>query len=97
MRRIKSFIALFLAALFVLAALPALSEENAERGINTGVTVDADPAGGYAGDYVVIYNASTDMSAAASTGSLSGRIETDLSANVSPSRTETGEIEHNAV
>ncbi len=91
MRRIKSLIALFLAALFVLAALPALSEENAERGINTGVTVDADPAGGYAGDYVVIYNASTDMSAAASTGSLSGRIKTDLSASVSPSRTEAGE------
>ncbi|MBR3381833.1 MAG: Ig-like domain-containing protein [Clostridia bacterium] len=55
------------------------------RGINTGVTIDSDPAGGYAGDYVVIYNPGS-ASESASTGSLAGKVVTDLTANVLPAR-----------
>ncbi|MBR0156256.1 MAG: Ig-like domain-containing protein [Clostridia bacterium] len=84
----KKLLGLALALLMLLSALPSAGGETGEEAklINTGVTIDTDPAGGYAGDYVVIYNPSADTATAASTGSLAGLIETDVNANILPSR-----------
>ena len=90
MMKIRSFTAILMAALIMLSAMPAFSV-GGTRGVHTGVTVDTDPEGGYTGDYVVICNTSTDMDTAASTGSLAGKIITDLSGSVMPSRSAAGE------
>ena len=63
----------------------AANDGEGTRQINTGhIAIDNDPAGGYAGNYVVIYNPSESSSDSRSTGNMSGRIQTSISANVLP-------------
>ena len=98
MKKLKNALALLLAAIFVLAACPALGagENEPERGTHRNVIVDTDPAGGYTGDYVVIYNSNTSSGLSASTGSLSGLIETEVYGSVTPAEgrrsAENGEL-----
>lgn len=86
----KKLLSLALALIMALSAVPAVSLSEADGAdtklINTDVTIDTDPTGGYTGDYVVIYNPSSDTSTAAGTGSLAGLIETDVNANILPGR-----------
>jgi hypothetical protein len=59
------------------------SREGADvRGIHNTITIDDDAAGGYEGDYVVIYNPATSSSTSYSTGTMTGLIETSVNANV---------------
>ncbi len=82
---IKRSLALLIAALFVLAVVPAASAEGeSTRGTHSGVTLDTNSVGGYEGDYVVIYNPSDSTYSSASTGSLAGLIETEVYGSVSP-------------
>lgn len=82
---IKRSLALLIAALFVLAVVPAVSAEGeSTRGTHSGVTLDTSSVGGYEGDYVVIYNPSDSTYSSASTGSLAGLIETEVYGSVSP-------------
>ena len=65
------------------------------RQINSqSIAIDADPAGGYEGDYVVIYNPSESSSSSMSTGNMSGLINTTISANMVDARGE-GEFASN--
>ncbi len=43
-----------------------------------GLVLDTDPAGGYEGDYVLIYNPSTSTYSGVSTGAMTGLIETEI-------------------
>ncbi|MEG1771863.1 MAG: Ig-like domain-containing protein [Clostridia bacterium] len=86
-KNIFTVIALGLTAVLMFSAMSPLSLAwvGAEKSQNTGhTTIDMNPDGGYDGDYVVIYNQSTGGDGA-STGNLSGLIET----NIAPS--EKGE------
>lgn len=57
--------------------------------INTGhIAIDNNPSGGYTGNYVVIYNPSESSSDSKSTGNMSGRIQTSISANMLPGDAE---------
>lgn len=66
----KKIASLVLAALFVLSLVPASVFAKTEAGegeklIHSNVVLDDEPAGGYTGEYVVIYNPSSDTTAAA--------------------------------
>ena len=50
-------------------------------GVNTTITIDTDPTGGYQGDYVVIYNPATSSSTSYSTGTMTGLIQTSVGTN----------------
>ena len=80
----KKIISLILSVLMVLSFAPMALAENAGveevKLSNSGVVIDDNASGGYEGDYVVIYNPSSSSSTA-STGSLSGLIETTVNAN----------------
>ena len=80
----KKIISLILSVLMVLSFAPMALAENARveevKLSNSGVVIDDNASGGYEGDYVVIYNPSSS-STTASTGSLSGLIETTVNAN----------------
>ena len=53
------------------------------RHINTNdIVIDADPEGGYEGDYVVVYNPSESSVKPVSTGSMSGLIDTTVNTNM---------------
>lgn len=77
----KKLISLVLSILLVLSAVPTAfaGTTASERLINSGcVEIDDDGSDGYTGDYVVIYNPSTSYSNSASTGNMSGLIETEV-------------------
>ena len=79
MKTLKSTAAVLLALAMVLALAPVFAvTEQPERGVNSNVVIDDDAAGGYEGDYVVIYNPSTSSSTSYSTGTLTGLIETSV-------------------
>ena len=63
-----------LALLLTLFCLPVF----ARAGVSVGTVIDSDGSDGYSGDYVVIYNPSTSASDSASTGTLTGLIETEV-------------------
>ncbi len=72
-------------------ALPASGNE---RSVKKVIYVDDDPEGGYKGDYVVIYNPSTNANTAYSTGDMSGRInKTIVSPNVGTGAQQPAEID----
>ena len=63
------------------AAIPGI-----QRGVNSRIVIDDNAAGGYEGDYVVIYNPATSSSTSYSTGTMTGLIETSITPNVVPQR-----------
>ena len=75
----KRILAILLTVLMLLCALPASAEKSPEekqQGTG-GLVLDTDPAGGYEGDYVIIYNPSTSYYTSYSTGNMTGLIETE--------------------
>ena len=52
------------------------------RSVNSRIIIDDNAAGGYEGDYVVIYNPSTSASTSYSTGTMTGLIETSVNQSV---------------
>ena len=75
MKVFRSMLSVLLALCLVLMLAPASVAETSpqpsnQRGVNNTVIIDTDPAGGYEGDYVVIYNPSTSASASYSTGNM---------------------------
>ena len=88
----KRTLCILLAALLLIASVPtgaAEQQEPVSRGITTGnVEIDDDPAGGYTGDYVVIYNPETSSYSSLSTGNMSGKIVTQLGGVSAPVEAE---------
>ena len=84
----KKAISLLLCALLLVGMTPASAEKT--RMISTETVIDADGSDGYSGDYVVIYNPSTDPNSTASTGNMAGLIETELSPASVPTADEAG-------
>ena len=90
----KKLFCIVLSLLTVLSLLPAAAAAeqpdaaaggaSAVRGVLRSVIIDDDPADGYEGDYVVIYNPSTTASSSCSTGNLTGLIETTVEPAVLP-------------
>ncbi|MBQ3849431.1 MAG: Ig-like domain-containing protein, partial [Clostridia bacterium] len=83
MKKLRLITAVIMVLCFVLSAVPIsalgdLSGNANERTLHSNVVIDTNPAGGYEGDYVVIYNSENSTTTAASTGSLSGLIETSV-------------------
>ena len=77
----KKLVSVLLAAALSLSMLPLCAvSESVERSLNENVIIDTDPEGGYTGDYVVIYNPSSNIIAPGSTGSLEGKIITSVAA-----------------
>ena len=77
-------VALLLILCMALTTVPALAiggetaSAGAERGMHSGVIIDTDPAGGYTGDYVVIYNSGETSYSGQTTGPLTGLIENEV-------------------
>ena len=87
MRAFKSVLSVLLAICLVLSVAPAFAagdvqEPTAVRGVQNSISIDEDPADGYEGEYVVIYNPSTTASNSLSTGNLTGLIETEVQPNL---------------
>ncbi len=91
----KKLLSILIALAFVLSLIPVSAfakteapekpeQPAAERGVNTNVVIDTDASGGYEGDYVVIYNPSSSTTTGASTGSLTGLIDTTIMPNQKP-------------
>ncbi|MBR3382199.1 MAG: Ig-like domain-containing protein [Clostridia bacterium] len=75
----RRLVSLLTALIMIIAILPAASisaETDALEMGSGGLVLDTDPAGGYEGDYVLIYNPATSSYTSYSTGDMSGRIET---------------------
>ncbi|MBR3076411.1 MAG: starch-binding protein, partial [Oscillospiraceae bacterium] len=70
--------------------MPSVSEEpnsrphSNQRGVHSSIIIDEDAAGGYEGDYVVIYNPATSSSTSYATGTMTGLIETSVNQNAVP-------------
>ncbi|MBQ5986407.1 MAG: Ig-like domain-containing protein [Clostridia bacterium] len=87
----KKLLCALISIVLALSVLPSgiLSEavrETAPEGVrlvNSSVDIDEDGSDGYSGDYVVIYNPSTSYSGSASTGNMSGLIETEIGESLS--------------
>ena len=87
----KKLLCALISIVLALSVLPSgiLSEavrETAPEGVrlvNSSVDIDEDGSDGYSGDYVVIYNPSTSYSGSASTGNMSGLIETKIGESLS--------------
>ena len=76
---------------------PSDDEDEAVRLVNSmQCTIDSDPAGGYEGEYVVIYNASENPTFSRKTGNMSGRIDTTISSSVVPERGEAELVDERA-
>lgn len=81
----KRLICLLVVACMAVVMMPTFhvtaldnDTEESQRQINEGnLYIDDNPAGGYYGDYVVIYNPSTSPYSSASTGNMSGLILAD--------------------
>lgn len=93
----KRVISVLLAALvFVMCGfstgINAVADKISERDQGSGsLVLDSDPTGGYAGDYVVIYNPDTISSSGYTTGNMSGLIETDIEPYASVNDTRNSE------
>ncbi|MCH5278878.1 MAG: Ig-like domain-containing protein [Christensenellaceae bacterium] len=79
----KKIISIVLCICFIMVIMPVAasgSMDTSSKLINTGaLEIDDDGSDGYSGDYVVIYNPGTSAySGSASTGNMSGLIETEI-------------------
>ena len=86
-RFLSRALSVLLAALLLVGVLPAsaLAVTSDQKAVAAGdITIDEDPADGYEGDYVVIYNPSTSAADVCSTGTMTGLIKTEIDANVAP-------------
>lgn len=76
------------------SAIASLADEEQElRGKSKSIELDTSSSGGYRGDYVIIYNSSSDPTSSKKTGSLSGKIVTSVSgpnANCEPAKGAEG-------
>ena len=72
----------FVFSLAPMQAAEALGETADLRGVKDTIIIDDDAAGGYEGDYVVIYNPATSSSTSYSTGTMTGLIETSVNTNI---------------
>ena len=86
MKRIRGTLCLFLIIALLVSVTPvyalgAVAEPTDTRGIHNTVHIDDDPAGGYQGDYVVIYNPDLASTSSRYTGNLSGLIQTSVGSN----------------
>lgn len=70
----KKAVSITLSVLLTLFCLPL----GARAAVSTGTVIDPDGSDGYSGDYVVIYNPSVSASDTASTGAMTGLIETEV-------------------
>ena len=73
-------ISILTALIMALSMIPAMSVSAVGPDVvgTGGLILDTDPAGGYEGDYVVIYNPSTYSYSGYSTGNMTGLIETEI-------------------
>lgn len=81
MKKLTSLILALLLALSVLPAAVFARTTETPKLVNENIEFDDDGSDGYSGDYVVIYNPSTSSSATASTGNMTGLIETSVGGN----------------
>ncbi|MBQ2517835.1 MAG: hypothetical protein II536_03305, partial [Clostridia bacterium] len=95
----KKLLALLLVLCLAAAVVPAFAAPAEETGddrlIHSGTVIDTDGSDGYTGDYVVIYNPSSSTTSGASTGSLAGKIETEIQQSARPSVKEVLEMNPN--
>lgn len=75
-RRLAALIALAAMLFVMLPVYNASADMGAEQMGNGGLVLDTDPAGGYEGDYVLIYNPTTSSYTSYTTGNMTGLIET---------------------
>ncbi|MCR5611187.1 MAG: dockerin type I repeat-containing protein [Clostridiales bacterium] len=96
MKALKTLLSLLTVCALLFAAVPGNAKTAAEsgRGLHSAVAIDDDPEGGYTGDYVVICNPSENVYDGLSTGSLAGRINTQVegSSSVIPVLDETRKV-----
>ncbi len=79
MKKILSIVLSIALLLTVIPAAVKAKESHETRLINQGsLEIDDDGSDGYTGDYVVVYNPDTGTYNGASTGNMSGLIETDI-------------------
>lgn len=57
------------------------AQNEGTRVVRDAILIDDDATGGYDGDYVVIYNGSSSSSSSASTGTMTGLIQTSISSS----------------
>ncbi len=96
-RFLSRVLAILLAAMMLVGILPASAFAGTQaadlKSVAAGdITIDEDPADGYEGDYVVIYNPSISAADVCSAGTMTGLIKTEIDANVTP-----GEPDPNAL
>ena len=74
----KKTLSIVLVLAMIVACLPGLPVQavSTEQTGTGNLVLDTDPAGGYEGDYVLIYNPSTSAYTSYSTGNMTGLIET---------------------
>ena len=87
MKAFKPILSVLLVLVLVFSIMPVSAAETSQeignaRGVHSTVIIDDDPADGYEGDYVVIYNPSLSASNSISTGNLNGLIETTVEPNI---------------
>ncbi len=88
----KKILSLLLTAALVFALVPAhAAGYTGTRLVSNGTVIDTDGSDGYSGDYVVIYNPSTEASSSMSTGNMSGLIETEVGSKA-PAASFPGDI-----
>ena len=75
-KKLAALLTLVAMLLVMLPVYHASADMSAEQMGNGGLVLDTDPAGGYEGDYGLIYNPATSSYTSYSTGDMTGLIET---------------------
>ena len=74
----KRMLGALLALLLIVTVVPVSAQDIAPSQISVETQIDTDGSDGYSGDYVVIYNPSTNANSRLSTGNMSGKIITEV-------------------
>ena len=77
-KKLIAILAVLAMTFSLVPAFPASAEPEADVTGSGDIIFDTDPAGGYEGDYVVIYNPATSAYTSYSTGTMTGLIETEV-------------------